>query len=892
MADVSDIQLNLIITAQNIADEALSGLRESLESITEVADAIKEAFNSLDESITETMNNIRTSVESSTEAFTPFQDAIKTVTDETSTNFDAIQASIDDVKTNISSLADAGFTTFIDSAKAAGDEVKSSIDSIISSVDDMKNAIQTPEEEIFTPLVSSAQKAAEEIKATMNEISDNIAATSEQIGGVMNGGSVAGSIAGEGTAIAGAALKKEEEGGESESIFGSIKEGGEQISSAMGEIQELGVNALMGGIAFGGIEELGNKAAEWGEQLMKLRDTMGLTGEQAEQMAAMFQASGISGDTVTRVLMTLNRQADATGKTLNATQKNLEKWGISVNEFKTENAVQQLQTLSEAYERAVKEGQGESFLADVLGGRGSQIAPFLAQFQELQEASKNIKFAPIDPEEMEKDSNALREMQMQMQQVGVEIGIALMPAIKDITKAFSDFAGAITGHESVGEALKNLVSDLGPAGTAIASFVALFTAAKIGTAIGEIVEGIRSFEIGLKRLIGLQDMGLGMFNVWVLGLAALAAAIYLVVTHWQQIKEVTMQVWNDIKDWLNNTWNEIKSAVETAWNSITTFFTNLWNGLVNFFREWGPTLLAILMPIFGIPLLIKQHWDQITAWTLSLWNDTKQIWSGLVQDVENFVVNLWDNISTSFTNGVNNAVKFIETLWDDIKNDFKAGVDDAVKTINDWGNDIRNFFSNLLNMVISFVENMWNSIRNGFINGATQAKNIISSMINDIRNFFVNLPNEALQWGENLIHGFVQGIENTINSVKSAVTSVVQSAKDYLGFHSPTKEGPGSDADTWAPNFVNMFAEGLISGQEKIKSAAAAMLAPLAQTMLAPSPAYAAGYNTATTIANTSAAGTPAINVYVSGNVTRNERELAQIVAREIWQQAKLQGRF
>jgi hypothetical protein len=47
------------------------------------------------------------------------------------------------------------------------------------------------------------------------------------------------------------------------------------------------------------------------------------------------------------------------------------------------------------------------------------------------------------------------------------------------------------------------------------------------------------------------------------------------------------------------------------------------------------------------------------------------------------------------------------------------------------------------------------------------------------------------------------------DSLKNTVTNAIGIVADHLGFHSPTKLGPGRDADKWAPNFVKMFEEGL-----------------------------------------------------------------------------------
>ena len=43
--------------------------------------------------------------------------------------------------------------------------------------------------------------------------------------------------------------------------------------------------------------------------------------------------------------------------------------------------------------------------------------------------------------------------------------------------------------------------------------------------------------------------------------------------------------------------------------------------------------------------------------------------------------------------------------------------------------------------------------------------------------------------------------------------------KDFLGFSSPTKEGPGKDADKWMPNMMQMFSQGIKQNLPDIEGA-------------------------------------------------------------------------
>lgn len=84
-------------------------------------------------------------------------------------------------------------------------------------------------------------------------------------------------------------------------------------------------------------------------------------------------------------------------------------------------------------------------------------------------------------------------------------------------------------------------------------------------------------------------------------------------------------------------------------------------------------------------------------------------------------------------------------------------------------------------------------------------------------------------WGANLIDMVAGGIRAKLPSLASAASKAASTIKNFLGFSSPTKEGPASNSDRWAPNFINMFADGIdeqIIGR-KMSRVAATMNQPL-----------------------------------------------------------------
>lgn len=62
-----------------------------------------------------------------------------------------------------------------------------------------------------------------------------------------------------------------------------------------------------------------------------------------------------------------------------------------------------------------------------------------------------------------------------------------------------------------------------------------------------------------------------------------------------------------------------------------------------------------------------------------------------------------------------------------------------------------------------------------------------------------------------------------MSNLQANLNGVASNISDFLGFHSPTKRGPGSDADQWIPNLIDMMAQGLKLGEGQIEKASSAL---------------------------------------------------------------------
>lgn len=225
---------------------------------------------------------------------------------------------------------------------------------------------------------------------------------------------------------------------------------------------------------------------------------------------------------------------------------------------------------------------------------------------------------------------------------------------------------------------------------------------------------------------------------------------------WVAIAENTSEVWSNIKEFLSETWNNLKENASEIWNSIREFFS--------------------------------ETWDSIKTKTSETWNSIKSF----------LIEKIWNSIKTS-----------AQTIWEGIK-----------KFILDPMNQAWTKLKEIWDRIKKYILDKWNEIKQGISSMKDNLVNAIKEPFNIAQNFIDGVIKNAFNWGKNLIGEFVSGIKSMGGKVTNAVSGVAGGIKDFVGFSSPTKKGPGSSADEWMPNLMGMLADGI---QDNIYEVSAAV---------------------------------------------------------------------
>lgn len=231
-----------------------------------------------------------------------------------------------------------------------------------------------------------------------------------------------------------------------------------------------------------------------------------------------------------------------------------------------------------------------------------------------------------------------------MQKAFIDMASTIMPIIAPVIQdIFGLFSGAFTwiaevineNKDSIQEGLssamnevKFVISSLGkvirwcadnlgflvPVLKAVAGgFVAFNGISKLMPIIKGIVGGLMSVIKVVRVIVAVMAA-----NPILIAIMAVVAGIYLLVTHWEEIKEVAIEVWTAVSEFISETWDGIVNAVTGFIDRVSALISELYENIIT-------TLSPILDDV-------KQIFNGITDFLTGVFTGNWDLaFSGLVQ---------------------------------------------------------------------------------------------------------------------------------------------------------------------------------------------------------------------------------------------------------------------
>ena len=313
--------------------------------------------------------------------------------------------------------------------------------------------------------------------------------------------------------------------------------------------------------------------------------------------------------------------------------------------------------------------------------------------------------------------------------------------------------------------------------------------------IALLVQDFISFMKGENSLIGelFDRAGIGAEEARRTILKAWGAVKEFLLTAWNTIQAAAKAIFSALSAWWEENGDGVLESFRQIWEGIKTICLTLWNALSNaarkifaalqsFWNTWGSTIISVFTTIWNTLIALIQPFLNAIAGIISfLASVFTGDWEGAWNAIKDIAAAVWEIITTI----ISGALDIITAIWDT-----------AVGIFTD-------IFQNIWNAVAEKVTGIKEAIVDGF-----QAA----------IDWILGLPSQAVQWGADIIDGIVNGIMGAIGKVRDAVKGVADKIKSFLGFSEPD-EGPLSDFHTYMPDMMDLMAEGISNGKEKVKSA-------------------------------------------------------------------------
>ena len=364
----------------------------------------------------------------------------------------------------------------------------------------------------------------------------------------------------------------------------------------------------------------------------------------------------------------------------------------------------------------------------------------------------------------------------------IEIGNALLPAIKNIVTGLQNWA---SWFSNLDQGSKNLIITLG----------------LIAGAIGPLLMLIGNFAL---KLNGLIDLGIRMAPVFANIGTALKGLFGIIMAH-PIISVITAIVAAVVYLW--NTNENFRNAVIEIFNNVVDFVSSCCDNLVKFFTEtvpnslqsmcdWFSSLPGIIGDYISNVITVVTEWFSQLPYNIGLWIGStlsniinwgidmkakaSEIGSQFIENISNFIKNLPSNIWNWLINTYNKAIDWGNRMKAKASEIGSQFVSTVVNFIKNLPSNISTWFSTTIQRAIQFANDF-------SAKGKSAATDFSTKILEGIK----SIPGKVQSAGKSIVEGLWKGISGAgswlANKIKGFADNVVKGFKDSFKINSPAK---------------------------------------------------------------------------------------------------------
>lgn len=222
----------------------------------------------------------------------------------------------------------------------------------------------------------------------------------------------------------------------------------------------------------------------------------------------------------------------------------------------------------------------------------------------------------------------------------------------------------------------------------------------------------------------------------------------------------------------------------------------------------------------------------------------------LVDGALDLIVALADGLIDSLPELLKKAPKIIKNLSDSLVDAIPKLVDAAKKIIKKLATYI---IENAGEIAATGAEIVANVIA-GILDVYNTLQDSGEDIIRWVGEGIMFAIDNASTWGADMIDNFINGIKGKWNDLKDAVSNIGQGIKNLIGFSEP-KEGPLSNFHTYAPDMMELFAQGVKDNTHLITDQLSTSLGTVSNAFSTPVKAVSSGIGRGNTTININVQG-------------------------------------
>ena len=580
-----------------------------------------------------------------------------------------------------------------------------------------------------------------------------------------------------------------------------------------------------------------SEVAAYGDNIDKASQKMGISAQAYQEWDAVLQHSGTSIDSMSRGLITLQKNAANSADKFEALGLSQEQVASMSTEELFAATISGLQNMGDGAERT-------ALASELLGGSAKELGALLNTSAEDTQAM-------IDK---------LHEMDGVMSDESVKAAAAYQDSLQDMQTAFASVkrnlqAEFLPGMTSIMDGLTQIFAGYGEEGLPLISEGVSKLIQNINKMIPKVITTAKAIINGIGKAIreNLPD-------IMKAGLDLLESLIKGLVEGFPELAAAAFELIEFFGTYLAENAGQI---IDSAATIILTLADALIENL--------PTLIPVVVDIILTladkltdPEMLVKLIDAALQIILALADGLIDALPKLMEKAPVIIGHLITALILAFPKVIEAGGQLIDKLWEGIKDAYwklvEAGGDLVIKIIEGIGN----LFENL----IGIGKKVGTKVKEGIMEFVEAAKN----------------------WGKDLIQNFIDGILAKWESLKSTVSDVAGTVKDFLGFSEP-KEGPLSNFHTYAPDMMELFAQGIEDNKKMITDAIGDSfnIEPSIETAYSSSAGASnnAGLVSALITALRTVAPEFATNVRIEGNRDRIVDIMVEENERSIWSSGK-----